>query len=348
MKQKRTYAAVDGRGIISVEEGPIPEPKPGQVQVKVHASLISPGTELSGVIEKRKRPDTSKPKRPFGYANAGEVISLGQECADLKVGTRVACMGAGYALHASHVCVPCNLCVPIPEEVTYQEATFGHLAATSLQAIRRAELQLGENVAVLGLGIIGQLCCQIVKLAGCRVIGWDRLPLRLDKAQANGADQVINVDEQEPVKTTIEFARGYGIDAGIICFGGEATKALDQLAQTMKTAPDTHKMGRIVIVGAAKISYTFPTALGNIDIRPSSRTGPGYHDEAWEHGRDYPSVFVQWTTKRNLEETLLWIKTKGLNVKSLITDEVPLDKAPEVCDKLIEHPDQALGVVLIP
>ncbi|MCK4820698.1 zinc-binding dehydrogenase [bacterium] len=347
MSKKRKYVVKDEKGVISVEEGLIPELSQGQILVRVRASLISPGTELGGVMNARKNPGKKKKKTAFGYSNAGEVIDVGAGCKDIQIGTRVACMGGGAALHATHACVPRNLCVPIPEGVSYQEASFAHLGATALQAIRRAELELGENVAVLGLGIIGQMCSQLAKIAGCHVISWDSLPLRLKKAEKI-TDQVVNVKENDAVSLTDEFTRGYGIDAGFICFGGEATEAFKQLVACMKTAPDTHKMGRIVIVGGANITHTFAAGLGNIDIRSSARTGPGYLDESWEHGRDYPSVFVRWTTQRNLEEILRWIKEKKIDVKSLITDEMPLIQAPEACEKLIQHPAQSLGVILLP
>ncbi|MFH1904628.1 MAG: zinc-binding alcohol dehydrogenase [bacterium] len=346
MVQKRKYVVRNENGVISVENGPVPKPGRGEVLVKVHASLISPGTELGGVIKVRKNPGNKKLKTAFGYSNAGEVINTGKGCKDIQTGIKVACMG-GAALHASHACVPRNLCVPIPEGVSYQEATFACLGATALQAIRRAELQLGENVAVLGLGIVGQICSQLAKIAGCHVISWDSLSLRLKKAEKI-VDQVVNIKGNDAVSLTDEFTRGYGIDAGFICFGGEATEAFKQLVACMKTTPDTHKMGRIVIVGAATINHEFAARLGNLDVLSSARTGPGYHDESWEHGHDYPSVFVEWTTRRNLEEILRWIGEKRINVKSLITDEVPLIQAPEACEKLIQHPDQALGVILLP
>ena len=346
MRQKRKYVVRNEKGVILVEKGPVPKPGRGEVLVKVHASLISPGTELGGVIKARKNPGNKKLKTAFGYSNAGEVIGVGQGCKNIKIGTKVACMGTG-ALHASHACVPRNLCVPIPDGVSYQEATFACLGATALQAIRRAKLQLGENVAVLGLGIVGQMCSQLAKIAGCHVISWDSLPLRLEKAEKI-IDKVVNIKGNDAISLTDEFTRGYGIDAGFICFGGEATEAFKQLVACMKTAPDTHKMGRIVIVGGASITHAFAASLGNLNVLSSARTGPGYHDESWEHGRDYPSVFVEWTTRRNLEEILRWIKEKQIDVKSLITDEVPLIQAPEACEKLIQHPDQSLGVILLP
>jgi len=342
----RKFATIDGKGIISVEQGPIPEPQKGEILIEVHSSMISPGTELGGVKSRRANPNTSGPQRPFGYQNAGDVIAKGEDCNEFEIGMRVACMGGGYALHATHACVPQNLSVPIPDGVTYQEAASNHLAATALHTIQRAQLRICENVVVMGLGVVGQFCCQIARLSGAYVMGVDRLPLRAKIAQEAGTDIAVNADEDDPVEIAKEFTRGYGMDCGIICFGGDGTEAFRQIVGMMKTAPDTHKMGRIVIVGGAHISHGFAAALGNIDVRSAARTGPGYHDVEYEHGRDYPPVFVEWNTKRNLEEVLRLMALGRLNVKSIITDEFPLDEAPEACEKLIQTPNEALGVIL--
>lgn len=347
--RKRICAFYNYKGEVFVDEEIIPDLKEGEILVKVYASLISPGTELGNILRLRKNPDPTKfEKRPFGYSISGEVIETGKGCKKFKEGDRVACMGANYALHSNYVCVPQNLCVKLPEEVSYEEGSFCHLAATSLHAVRRGKLEIGENVVVAGLGIIGQIVSQLSTISGCHVIGWDKYELRLKKAKENGICEVVNVEKEDVVKKTIEFSRNYGIDTGFICFGGEGTETFNLLIQTMKTSPDKHKMGKIVIVGGVELNLRFPTPLGNIDIYPSSRTGPGYHDENWEYGNDYPEVFVQWNTKRNLEEIILFIKEKRLNVKSLITDKIPLEKISEGCDKLINHPDKSLGVVLIP
>jgi len=347
--EKRITAFFDYKGEVFVEEEPIPVLKEGEILVKVYASLISPGTELGNIQRLRKNPDNSKfEKIHFGYSNAGEVVEIGKGCKNFKIGDRVACMGGNYALHTNYACVPQNLCVHIPEGVSYEEGSFCHLGATALWAVRRGKLEIGENIAVLGLGIIGQIVCQLSKISGCHVIGWDRYDLRLDKAKENGIDEVVNIEKEDVVEKTLKFSRNYGIDTGFICFGGEGTDAFNLLLKTMKTAPDTHKMGKIVIVGGVNLNLRFPTYLGNVDIYPSSRTGPGYHDEKWEYGNDYPDVFVQWNTKRNLEEILLLIKEKRLNVSSLITDKLPLNKISEGCEKLIKYPDKNLGIVLNP
>jgi len=343
----RKVAAIDGRGRILVIEEPMPHPNAGQVLIEVKASMISPGSELGGVKRRRENPTDAGP-RTFGYSNAGVVIDRGHGCEDIALGTRVACMGGGYAQHATHACVPRNMAIAIPPGVSDAAASSIHLVGTALHAIRRAELQLGEHVAVVGLGVVGQFVCQWARLAGGRVMAIDRLDLRLDAAAAAGAHQTVNATEQDPVELGPAFTRGYGFDAGVIAFGGDGTEAFKMLLGMMKQAPDTHTMGRIVIVGSARIEQLFAAGAGNVDVRSAARTGPGYHDEAWEHGADYPPVFMQWTTKRNLEECLLFMASGGLNVDAVITHRASLAEAPQVCDILIEQPETALGVVLMP
>ncbi len=341
----RKVVALDGKGVISVLEQPIPEPQPGEVLIKVHSSMISPGTELGGVKARRANP-TDAPPRPFGYQNAGDVIALGEGVTRFQIGDKLACMGIGDSLHATHSRIPVNLCVPIPDGVSYDEAASAHLGATALHAIRRARLQLSEFVVVVGLGVVGQFASQLARLSGAYVMALDRLPLRLQVAQETGADRVVNTLEQDPVQVAKTFTRGYGMDCAIIAFGGEGTEAFKQVVAMMKVTPDTHQMGRIVIVGGAEITHQFAASLGNLDVLSAARTGPGFLDHAYEHGRDYPPVFVRWTTQRNLEEILLLTASGKLNINAFITHRFPLDEAPAACEELIQHPDRAIGVVL--
>jgi len=345
---KRKIVTRDGAGRIEVREEETPALEPGTVLIEVKASLVSPGTELGGIKRMRENPQPDRPPSGFGYGNAGIIAECGEGVRGLERGMRVACMGAGYAQHATHAVVPQNLTVAIPGELSFEEAAFAHLAATALQAVRRAEVEFGHTVAVFGLGIVGQIACQIARGSGARVIAVDALPMRLEIAEKNGADLAVNFSEADPVETAADFTRGRGVDIVIMAFGGDATTAIEQALSMMKTAPDGHKMGVIAIVGGARFTAQFPTAFGNVDIRASSRTGPGYHDEEWERGRDYPGVFVEWDTRRNLELLLEYIDAGRIDVKSLVTHRVALEKAAYACEELIEHPNRALGVILEP
>jgi len=345
MSKTRKVVMRNDAGRISTEEQETPVPKPGQLLIEVHASMVSPGTELGGVKRRRENPGDASQQRPFGYTNAGVVIGKEGDCDEFEIGDRVAGMGGGYALHATYACVPHNLCAKIPDNVKFEEAASIHLAATALHAVQRGRIRIGENVVIAGLGILGQFASQIAKTAGAYVIGLDKLPLRLGIAENAGIDHAINVSEADPIPIAKEFTRGYGMDCGIIAFGGDATSAFQQIRAMLKTAPDTHKMGRIVIVGGASITHGFAAGLGNVDVISAARTGPGYHDEDYEHGADYPPVFVPWPTQRNLELSLRLMSEGKINVQAVITDIVAIDEASEACEKLIQTPNQALGVV---
>lgn len=127
---------------------------------------ISPGTEMAAAKKRRENPDEKAEAIRFGYSNAGEIIKVRGDVKGLKVGMRVAAMGAGMALHSNYACVPVNLVVPIPDSVTYEQAAYLSLAATSLQAVRRTEPALGEYGAVLGLGIVGNIAAQLPSFRG--------------------------------------------------------------------------------------------------------------------------------------------------------------------------------------
>ena len=138
------------------------------------------------------------------------------------------------------------------------------------------------------------------------------------------------------------------MDFGLIAFGGEASEAFETIYQSLKQAPDTHRMGRIVLVGGARVTHGFGSALGNVDVRSAARTGPGYHDEAYEQGHAYPGVFVDWPTQRNLAECLRALADGKLQVEALYTHEFALDQIDAVVDLLVEAPATALGVIIKP
>src|SRR5579864_4571255 len=206
MKQVLQHAR---SGEIRVEEVPAPQLLPGCVLVRIAASVVSAGTERASaefarksLLQKAKsRPDLvrevigkvqregifsaiqavrsrlDQPQTP-GYSSAGTVVAVGEGITDLQPGDRVACAGAGFAVHAEMACVPRLLMARIPardlnSDVPFDEAAFATLGAVALHGIRNAEAKLGDLVAVIGLGLLGQLTVQLLKAAGCNVLGLD-------------------------------------------------------------------------------------------------------------------------------------------------------------------------------
>lgn len=344
--KKRLMAAISGKGEVVVRKVDLPALRDNEARIKVHASLISPGTEMNLVRSRRETPEKKAVFTEFGYANAGEVIEIKGDCKHLKVGMRVACMGGGGAKHTNIANVPVNMMVPIPDKVTYSQAVYACLGATSLQSIYRTRIELGEYGMVLGLGIVGNLAAQLAQLSGARVLAWEALPSRLKIAAKCKIGNTVNFRKEDPVKVSQEFAVPYGMDFAIMAFGGEATAAFEQVKQAMKISSDTHAMGRITLVGGCSINIIGGAGCGNLDIRSSARTGPGYHDKCWEYGQDYPNAFIQFHTNRNLREIIALIAEKRLIVDPMTTHELPLAEVGTAADLLIDSPDKALGIVL--
>src|ERR1017187_4240023 len=205
-------------GEISVSDVPAPQLVPGCVLVRTAASLVSAGTERASsefasknLLQKaRMRPDLvreilskisrdglvatvsavrSRLDQPsaLGYSSAGTVVAVGEGVADINPGDRVACAGAGHAVHAEFACVPRLLVARIPSEtVSFDEAAFTTVGAVALHGVRTADVKLGDIVAVIGLGLLGQLTVQILKAGGCRVLGMDIVPSRAELAPPAG------------------------------------------------------------------------------------------------------------------------------------------------------------------
>ncbi|MBL8103393.1 MAG: zinc-binding alcohol dehydrogenase, partial [Anaerolineales bacterium] len=230
-----------------IEDIPIPTPREGQALVKVSTSLVSAGTERMVVefAEKsylgkaRSRPDLvkqtlDKAKREgvmptvnavfnrldqpmaLGYSTAGTIVALGKNMQGFKVGQRVACAGGGYATHAEYNVVPRNLLTPLPKNVDFESAAFTTLGAIALHGFRLAEPQLGENVAVIGLGLLGLLTIQLAAAAGCHVLGIDIDPKRVKLASSLNVQAVIRKGAESAVAARFATANR-GFDSIIIC-----------------------------------------------------------------------------------------------------------------------------------
>jgi len=349
MPKTRQVGALDGTGHAVVLTQPVPELRKGTVLVETRASLISPGTELGLAKSQRKDPAAQAGQpRPFGYQNSGVVVEVGPGVKEFKPGDRVSCLGGGYAQHATYSVVPKNLCARLPDNVSFEEGAFSNLVLTSLHAVRRGEPELGENLLVVGLGLVGQMAARLGQIAGMYVMGWDMSPFRCELAKKWGIDEVAVVGQEDEVAKSKAFTRNGGFDMAVMAFGGDGTKAVQSVKGVMLLSPDTHQMGRICLVGGLRTDLGWGANLGNLDLRCCSRTGPGYHDDPWEVGDyEYPPVFMRWTTRSNLEYALRLMSEGKLDVKCLITHRLPLARIDDAVAAHIEQPNSTMATVLL-
>ena len=278
---------------------------------------------------------------PLGYSAAGEVIDAGKEVKGVSIGDRVACGGARYANHAEINYIPKNLFVKIPEKIEDSEACFVAVGAIALQGVRQACVGLGETVAVLGLGLIGQLTVQLLKANGCHVLASDIDDERVALARQLGADHGCQADELISAAST--FANGHGVDAVMVTASTSSSQPLVDAGEICRAK------GRVIVVGMVRMHI--PRNLyykKEIDIRLSMAYGPGRYDPAYEEkGIDYPYHYVRWTAQRNFSAFLNLISEGKVTPKALITHQFNFTDALKAYDLLEgKTKERYMGLVL--
>jgi len=346
----------NNNGEITVAEVPIPSALPGGILVKNHFSAISPGTDRTSIEfakksligKARSRPDLFKQVLDkarsegfldtfrkvrsrldkldaIGYSTAGEVIAVGDGCDGFLPGDLVACAGANYANHAEYVWVPEQLATKIPQNVDPKQAAYATLGAIAMQGIRRAELSPGETVAVIGLGIVGQLTVQILRAYGSPVIATDLMQSRVDMAIEGGASIALPMDATALTNAAQNLSQnGEMLDAVIITAASKTSETLDLAGELLR------ERGRVSVVGDIDISI--PRRLyydRELDVRVSRSYGPGRHDPLYEqHAVDYPVAYARWTETRNMSEFLRLIESGSVDTNKFTTHTFNVDEAP--------------------
>ena len=336
-----------------VEDVPAPCLDMGQVLVRVAWSCVSPGTELvsaaatsRGKMVERIRRNPAKARQAFkllqeqglrkfshmaqeklaahklsGYSCAGVVEEVSPGVEELLKGDRVACAGAGFANHAEVVAVPSNLVAKIPDGVAFSDASTVTLGAIALQGVRRAQVTLGERIGVIGLGFVGQLTIQLLKAAGCKVLGTDLEPHRVRQAEALGAD--VALAGGDAVAAAYQFSDDYGLDAVILT---AATPSDEPLHLAMQMA---RRKGRVVIVGVVGLGIRREAMYAKeLDLVMSTSYGPGRYDRSYEEeGLDYPYAYVRWTENRNMQAFLELIASGQVDLATLTSERLPVAEA---------------------
>jgi predicted dehydrogenase/threonine dehydrogenase-like Zn-dependent dehydrogenase len=328
-------------GELKLTDVPVPIAKSGGVLIRNINSLVSVGTEKlmidlakKSLLGKAKaRPDLVKQvinkvktdglmeaykasmsrldnPVPLGYSCAGKVMEVGNGVDEFRVGDKVACFGSGYASHSEVVFMPKNLCVKIPENVDFESAAFVGLGAVALHGVRMAEVRLGDNIVIIGLGLLGLIAVQLVKASGGNVLGVD-----IDKEKISLALK-LGADEGEPIELAAEIAR---------------------------------ERAKIVVPGMVKLDLPRKIFYEKeLQFVISRSTGPGIYDYMYEEkGVDYPISYVRWTEKRNMQEFLELVGKGKVRLNDFITHRYNIEEAEKAYQMIIgKSSEKYIGVLL--
>lgn len=360
-------------GESTVVEVPVPAVLPGQVLVRNAASLVSAGTERmviefaekSMLAKAKARPDLvrqvldkarregvlntldavrSRLDQPLsmGYSSAGTVVAVGEGISDIKVGDRVACSGMNYASHAEVVSVPRMLVTPMPGAVGFEEAAFTTVGAIALHGIRLAEVKLGEVVAVIGFGLIGQLTVQILKAAGCVVLGMDLDADRCELARELGCDATAVMAEEFESLVTAR-TRGNGADSVLITAAAAGNQPVELAGEIARA--------KAIVVAVGAVGTEIPRKSyyeKELDFRISRSYGPGRYDPEYEEkGHDYPISYVRWTESRNMSAFLQMVAGGKIEIQKLITHRYQIEQATIAYDLITgKRSEKFMGVLV--
>ena len=359
-------------GKMQILEVPFPALGKGEVLVKNYYSVISAGTEGYMVSEARKGYIAKAKSRqkevkqviesiktkgffstyntvmnklespsPLGYSCAGEVIAIGENVTTVSVGDFVAC-GGKNASHADIVAIPQNLCIKIPKTVEIKQAAFTTIAAIALQGIRRAELEIGSNCVVIGLGLIGQITAQILNASGITPIGIDVQQEKVNLAQKGGIKYAFARNHEGLEQLITDLTNGHGTDAILITAG---TSSLDPVEFAGIIA---RKKAKIVVLGAVPTGFSREHYYNKeLDLRMSTSYGPGRYDPNYEDkGVDYPIGYVRFTENRNMRTYIELLESKKLDIDYLITHEFDLLEAPKAYSMILERSEDFAGILI--
>jgi predicted dehydrogenase/threonine dehydrogenase-like Zn-dependent dehydrogenase len=342
-------------GQAAVVDHPAPSPAAGRILVATSASVISSGTERSAIasgggggslpVRAIRNPElvrkaldhlrehglrstldvargSTSPDSSLGYSCAGTVVDTGG-VGRFRPGQGVACAGAGSANHAEVVSVPANLVAPVPEGVPLEEAAFATLGAIAMQGVRRAAPTLGERMVVVGLGLVGLLTVQILRAAGCRVLGVEPIESRRAQADELGAEQT--APPAGAAAAVEAWTEGLGADAALVTASSPSDSIVNESISLLR------RKGRLVVVGDVGMGLQRPALYRReADVLISTSYGPGRYDPSYEEqGIDYPVEYVRWTEGRNMEAFLQLLSTGDVRVGPLAEVRVPVERAAE-------------------
>jgi L-iditol 2-dehydrogenase len=303
-----------------------------EVLIRIHACGICPS-------DLRAYTGVRAGFRPFpyipGHEWAGEIVELGPAVEGFSIGDRVApswrivcgkCYYCTRGLHnycenlqygrvrggfAEYGVAPADSLYRIPDEVSYQEASFSEPLACCINGSLASRISFGDDVVIVGAGPIGLIHLQLAKHQGGRVISSELIPERLIVAQELGADEVVHAGQTDPVERVKELTEGRGANVVIVAVG--ARRAAEQALE---------------MAGIGATVNFFAGTYPSVEI-PFDPNLVHYKQLALTGSHDY--------TPDHFRTALRFIQSGTARVSPLISHELALDETKRGFDVVAER-----------
>ena len=349
MKRRAVVFAAPNR--VEIEEIDVPRPGPGELLLEAECTLISPGTERM-ILSGDSQQYFPLPARP-GYSFVGTVHELGAGVEGFAIGDRVI---AHAAPHASHVVVAADTPIPVRDGVDSEAAAFFNLAQVAQLGLRRARIEVGDPVAVVGQGPVGLLAVQLARLHGaCPVIALDIDNARLERSRASGADVAVNARDEAAIAAAFAELDGGGPAAVLVLAeppeplelalriarnDGRVVLASTPLGGSVSEAGLTAiYLKGLELVGASVMQRPWTLAPSLPPVPPSVRMPPGTP----------PAQHVgpgMWTYKKDAEIFLRLLGSGALETASLISHRFDYGDAARAYELVMARDPELIGAVL--
>ena len=303
---------------------------PTDILIETAFSVVSAGTELAcrAGIE-------SWAPLPFcpGYGSVGKVVAKGDGVRDIELGQHVLTFGK----HARHALAE-HIAVPVPEGLDFAEATVARMASVAITSLRASDAELGDFVAVIGLGVVGNLAAQLFALSGCEVIGIDLSARRREQARSCGIPHTLAPDGDLAAQIA-------AITGGRMC--GTVVEATGLSSVATGTAPAlVGKQGEIVLLGSPRAPQQTDVTpfLNQLHLcRPTSAVKGALE---WRYPvRDDGEGFSKHSIERNVRQLLRLLAQGKLKAAPLITHRAAPRDCHAIYEGLANQKDVYTGVV---
>ncbi len=359
-------------GKVELVDVPIPSCKKNGVIVKTIFSCVSMGTESMkvrtgkmNIIQKAKEKpeqvkqviDTVKQLgvistyrkvmnkldslSPLGYSLSGIVVETGSNVNTLKIGDKVACGGGNYATHSEFNYIPENLCVKLKDNTNMKYASMATIGAIAIQGLRQANLQFGETVGIIGMGLIGQLMLQISKATGFKVLAIDIDKERVELSLKHGASRGAILGEDNLKEISLDMTEGFGLDAVFLASSTKSNGPVEIIPEIIRDR------GRVVDIGITNLDIPWqPYYDKELNIFMSRSYGPGRYDPLYEeHSIDYPISYVRFTEQRNMRTFIDLVESEKMDLDYIISKEIDFSESDKFYNNLSDEKNKYLSVV---